>query len=321
MNVKRGAAAVGFALLFAIAWPNPGAIGRQTGASPADQIESLDCNPTLSEACAKARLKEGRRLFDVEKFGGNGRTCRTCHSNRTGTFSPEEALARLTEDPGDALFVHDGLDDGVSGTTRITQHATVRIEIPLPPDVILADDPARRSVILNRGTPTTLNTPALDPMLMYDTREPNLQLQAFNAILGHAQNTRQPTALELDLIKEFQQADPRFFSSEALRVFASGGPPPQLPPGTTESERRGRAMFDNVPFDGVTIRGICSTCHSGPMLNRFAPGNPFGGPPGGRRAGIGINERNLIGNPLYTFIVTNPDGTLGIVTTPTRERC
>ena len=98
----------------------------------------------------------------MEKFGGNGRTCRTCHGNRTGTFSPEEALARLIGS-SDALFVHDGLDDGVSGTTRITQHATVRIEIPLPPDVILADDPTRRSVILNRGTPTTLNTPPWIP--------------------------------------------------------------------------------------------------------------------------------------------------------------
>ena len=135
MDVKREAAAVVFAFLFAIAWPNPGAMGQETR-SPGDQI-ALNCNPALSDACAKARLKEGRRLFDVEKFGGNGRTCRTCHSNRTGTFSPEEALARLIEDPSDALFVHDGLDDGVSGTTRITQHATVRIEIPLPPDVIL----------------------------------------------------------------------------------------------------------------------------------------------------------------------------------------
>ena len=94
MDVKRGAAAVVFAFLFAIAWPNPGAIGRETRSSPGDQID-LNCNPALSDAC-KARLKEGRRLFDVERFGGNGRTCRTCHSNRTGTFSPEEALARLT---------------------------------------------------------------------------------------------------------------------------------------------------------------------------------------------------------------------------------
>jgi hypothetical protein len=316
MDVKRGAAVVVSALLFVIAGPYPGAIGRETRISAAGQSGSLDCNPALSNACAKARLKEGRRLFDVEKFGGNGRTCRTCHSNRTGTFSPQEALARLIEDPSDALFVHDGLDDGVTGTERITQHATVRIEIALPADVILADDPARRSVILNRGTPTTLNTPALDPMLMYDTREPNLQLQAFNAINGHAQNTREPTALELDLIKEFQQTDPRFFSSEPLRVFANGGPAPQLPPGTTESERRGRAMFDNVPFDGVTTRGICNICHSGPMLNRFAAGNAFGFPPGGRRASIGVSERNLMGNPVYTFLVREPDGGTFTITTP-----
>jgi hypothetical protein len=313
MNLKRSAAAVGFALAVG---PGASAIARETRTSPAVQIQSLDCDPTLSEACAKARLKEGRRLFDVEKFGGNGRTCRTCHAKQTGTFSPEEALARLIEDPTDALFVHDGLDDGVSGTTRITQDATVRIEIPLPPDVALADDPTRRSVILNRGTPTTLNTPALDPMLMYDTREPNLRQQAFNAIHGHAQNTREPTSLELELIEEFQQTDPRFFSSEALRSFAEGGPAPQLPPGTTESERRGRAMFDDVPFDGVTTRGICNSCHSGPMLNRFAVGNTFGLPPGGRRASIGVSERNLMGNPIYTFLVREADGSIFTITTP-----
>jgi cytochrome c peroxidase len=315
MDVKLGAAAV-VSLLFVIAGSYPAAIGGETRISPPGQPGSLDCDPALSDACAKARLKEGRRLFDVEKFGGNGRTCRTCHSNRTGTFTPEEALARLIDDASDALFVHDGLDDGVTGTTRITQHATVRIEIPLPPDVILADDPARRSVVLNRGTPTTINTPALDPMLMYDTREPNLQLQAFNAIVGHAQNTREPTALELDLIGEFQRTDPRFFSSAALRVFAAGGPPPQLPAGTTESERRGRAMFDNAPFDGVTTRGMCNTCHSGPMLNRFAAGNPFGFPPGGRRASIGVSERNLMGNPVYTFLVREADGSTTAITTP-----
>jgi cytochrome c peroxidase len=276
---------------------------------------ALDCDPSLSEQCAKKRLQEGRRLFDVETFGGNGRTCRTCHSKKTGTFSPEEAFARLAEDPSDPLFLHDGLDDGLSGTARITEHATVRIEIPLPPGVVLVNDPARRSVILNRGTPTTMNTPALDPLLMYDTREPNLLQQAFNAIREHAQNTRQPTALELDLIKEFQQTDSRFFSSEALRAFANGGPPPQLPPGTTESERRGRAMFDNVPFDpkAGTTRGICNACHSGPMLNRAAPGNPFGLPPGGLRASIGVSERNLIGNPVYSFVVTNQDGSVVVI--------
>ena len=121
--------------------------------------------------------------------------------------------------------------------------------------MILLDDPTRRSVILNRGTPTTMNTPALDPMLMYDSANRTYRVRRSTPSTDHAQNTREPTAVELDLIKEFQQTDPRFFSSDALRDFANGGPPPQLPPGTTESERRGRAMFDNVPFDGVTTRG------------------------------------------------------------------
>jgi hypothetical protein len=301
-------------LLLAVAAAPGGAIEQGATASAGEQPLGADCNPALSEECASVRLRAGRKLFDVETFGGNGRTCRTCHSKQNGTFSPQDAQARLAQDPNDPLFVHDGLDDGFSGTSRIIEHATVRIEIPLPPGVILVDDPGRTSVILNRGTPTTMNTPALDRFLMYDTREPNLLRQAFNAIRAHAQNTREPTSLELELITEFQQTDSRFFSSEALRAFANGGPPPQLPPGTTESERRGRAMFDNVPFDGVTTRGLCNTCHSGPMLNQFAPGNPFAGPPGGRRAGIGVSERNLMGNPVYSFIVTNQDGS--VVTIP-----
>ncbi len=299
-------------LLVVTGWYD-GAVGQEIGFDPFGQSATVDCDPSLSDQCAKRRLQEGRRLFDVETFGGNGRTCRTCHSKKTGTFTPEEAVARLAEDANDPLFLHDGLDDGVAGTSRITEHATVRIEIPLPPGVVLVGDPTRRSVILNRGTPTTMNTPALDPQLMYDTREPNLQQQAFNAIVGHAQNTRVPTALELELIKEFQQTDSRFFSSEALRAFANGGPPPQLPPGVTDSERRGRAMFDNVPFDGVSTRGICNSCHSGPMLNRAAAGNPFGLPPGGLRAGIGVSERNLLGNPIYSFVVTNQDGSVVVI--------
>ena len=34
---------------------------------------------------------EGRRLFERETFGGNGRTCATCHGQETGTVSPQDA--------------------------------------------------------------------------------------------------------------------------------------------------------------------------------------------------------------------------------------
>ena len=109
-------------------------LGRTSAAGPFEQPLSLDCDPTLSDAmrpsCVSGRVGNSstwRRSAGMDARAG------PATANRTGTFSPEDALARLAEDPNDPLFLHDGLDDGVSGTSRITEHATVRIEIPLPP--------------------------------------------------------------------------------------------------------------------------------------------------------------------------------------------
>ena len=61
-----------------------------------------------------------RRLFERETFGGNGRTCVTCHGRETGTVYPEEAQNRFYTNPADSLFVHDGSDDGLGhGAERI----------------------------------------------------------------------------------------------------------------------------------------------------------------------------------------------------------
>ena len=62
----------------------------------------LDCNPEdlphpQSEQCRVRRHLEGRRLFEEETFGGNGRTCVTCHSRETGTISPQDVQARLAD--------------------------------------------------------------------------------------------------------------------------------------------------------------------------------------------------------------------------------
>src|SRR6185436_1085947 len=54
----------------------------------------------------------GQRLFERETFGGNGRTCLTCHSRKTGTVSPRDAQARFAANRNDPLFLHDGSDDG-----------------------------------------------------------------------------------------------------------------------------------------------------------------------------------------------------------------
>ena len=231
------------------------------------QVQSGEAESGDAESSAGDRLR-GKRLFERETFGGNGRTCSTCHSPETGTVSPEDAEQRFADDPRDPLFVHDGSDDGKgNGVTRMLADATVLVEVALHPNVRLADDPTARTVTLRRGIPSTLNTPALDPVLMQDGRDPDLQAQARGAISGHAQSTEGPSEADLQLIAEFQQTR-SFFSSRELRRFARDGSVPELPQGHTESEKRGRLFFEDVPVAGLTQKaGSCAVCHSGPMLN------------------------------------------------------
>jgi len=250
---------------------------------------------------------DGRRLFERETFGGNGRTCLTCHSSKTGTVSPEDARARFQANPHDPLFVHDGSDDGHgNGVTRMLADATILMTIPLPPNVRLADSPDR-FVVVKRGIPTTLNTPALDPVLMLDGRQRTLEQQADGAIHDHAQATIDPTLAQLELIREFQLSE-AFFSSPALRNRSVGGPQPQLPRGNTASEQRGRRFFEDVPPDpGAGFKpGLCAHCHSGTLMNQtseFAP--MFFGLPvktGTHFQDVLVSFFNDAGNPVREFI-------------------
>ena len=268
--------------------------------------------------------QDGKHLFERETFGGNGRTCATCHTSETGTVSPEEARRRFEANPRDPLFLHDGSDDGNGhGVSRMLKDATILVEIPLPDGVSLADDPEARSVVLRRGIASTINTPALDPMLMFDGRQPNLRSQATGAIHDHAQALVAPTGKELTRLEEFQLTD-RFFSSPALRRWAQGGPAPALPEGTTASETRGRRFFEDLPpnpanFPEGLKDGLCSACHSGPLLNEA---NAFlqlvvpGALSGTRFQTVGVSEVNALGNPARPFVFTNADGTKTTVVTP-----
>src|SRR4051812_36635237 len=189
--------------------------------------------------------QDGKVLFEHATLGGNGRTCATCHTSETGTVSPEDARRRFAADKSDPLFLHDGSDDGKGhGVSRMLKDATILVEIPLPANVSMGDDPDARSIVLRRGIPTTINTAALDPVLMFDGRQPSLESQAAGAIHDHAQALIMPNGKELRRIAEFQQTDD-FFSSPALQKFAHGGPAPALPEGRTASEKRGRRFFED----------------------------------------------------------------------------
>ena len=259
------------------------------------------------ERCASAP-KTGKTLFEKATFQGNGRTCRTCHGEATGTLSPDDVAARAPNDP---LFRWDGLDDFSTGTSRIRAHATVLVRIPLPSNVRLADDPTATSVVLRRGVPSTLNTPGLDPVLMVDGRAPHLEAQAADAVAGHAQAALTPTAVQLQRIAAFQRTE-RFFSSRRLEDHFFFGASLALPPGTTEAEKRGREFFVDQPL-GPNLEGVCAVCHSGPMLNTtnaFFPAavNP-NVPAGLRFFDVGVSAVNIMGNPVHEYVFTLPDGT------------
>lgn len=255
-----------------------------------------------------------RRLFTTDTFGGNGRTCDTCHSLTTGngTVSPEDAQDRYRKNPHDPLFLFDGSDDGQGhGVTRMLADATILITLPLPSNVTLADNPTARTVTVRRGIPTTRNTPALDPVLMLDGREPNLPTQALHAIQAHDQPTIMPTLADLLGISQFEVTEP-FFSSPTLRAYAYGGPSPVLPQGTTDSEKRGRLFFIDTPFAPGDKHGSCAFCHSGPMLNEtnafFVQATKGLVPQGSRFQSVAVSEINQIGNPIFHFVVSYPDG-------------
>ena len=282
---------------------------------------SSGSNVSLSNVRAQDELGvklDGKKLFDKETFGGNGRTCLTCHSKETGTFGLSDVQRIIDKaDPDDAFLIHDALDDDGIGTTRVQAHATIRMTIPLPPWLSLDDDPGATEVSVFRGTPSTRNTPALDPVLNHDGRAHTVQEQAREAIHGHYRNTIEPTAAELDAIAEFQRSEPRFFSSPALKRFAATGAPPELPPGITPAEQRGRTFLVDAPFNPPSKRGICALCHSGPMLNMvnqahssFSNGSP---PVGARFINTGVTIVNAPNNPVRTWIVNdriNPVATI-----------
>ncbi len=262
----------------------------------------------------------GRSLFTSATFGGNGRTCATCHTPGTGTLSPADVATRPADDP---LFRWDGLDNFVAGTTRIEEHATILVRMPLPPGIRLSDDPAADSIVVARGVPSTLNTPGLDPVLMLDGRAADLLEQARSAITGHAQATVEPTDDQLQRIADFQQTE-AFFSSPRMADFFFFGQAPELPEGTTESERRGRDFFVDQPL-GPDLEGVCALCHSGPMLNETNEflldvaadaGSPQPAGPGLRFFDVGVSVVNFIGNPVHQLVVTLPDGSEEVIATP-----
>jgi cytochrome c peroxidase len=279
-------------------------------AAPSTSQSTSAAVSASASAATQLEALEAQRLFNQEEFGGNGRTCLTCHGAATGTIDPAEVEALYAADPTGPLFRPIDSNDGIADDySRLREHATMRVAIPLPAGVTLTQSPSATAVVVHRSVPSTLNTPALDSVLMWDGRAEDLLAQALDAIQGHSQATLTPSAHQLTLISQFEQSE-SFFSSDALRQYSQGGPPPQLPEGNTESEIRGRVFFQD------SASGLCLHCHGGPMLNETTAGSEFGA--GTRLQSVSVSEFNDQGNPTYEFAFADPNAPNGSikVTTP-----
>ena len=262
---------------------------------------------------------EGQRLFERETFGGNGRTCLTCHSRETGTVSPNDARQRFRRDHDDPLFVHDGSDDdngdGLGDgrhVTRMLNSATILMRIHLNDNVEVKGHPEIRVVTVRRGIPTTQNTPSFDPVLMLDGRQPSLQAQALGAITDHAQATRTVKQKELDLLAKFQQTAPRFSARSTWRCSPSRAIRRNCLEAARRPRNAGALFFEDVPPDfSVTPPnfkvGACAACHSGPLLNQTNQFLPLAVPPGTRFQSVLVSEFNDAGNPVIDFVFRNQE--------------
>jgi cytochrome c peroxidase len=259
-----------------------------------------------------AEAVSGKTLFESGKFGGNGRTCLTCHGAETGTFSLAEAKDRFDDDPTDPLFRALDSDDGTGASyTRLLGFGTVFVHVPIAPGVVVTDDPTATSVRLERSVPSTVDRPALDPVLMWDGRAPSLEAQALGATTTHMEATETPSAQNLSKIADYEKT---LFSSQVLKKYAQGGPAPVLPPGDTLAQKRGRLFFLDIPFSPPSLHGFCASCHSGPMLDTTNQFNPLQ-PAGIRFSTALISELNTRNLPVRTYLFPVPGG-VAPVTTP-----
>lgn len=281
------------------------------------------CSPatsatTSADEALLCDIIDGARLFDRETFGGNGRTCSTCHILDSHTdLAPADVQAAFVADPTGPLFRSLDSDDGVgSDYSLLLRDATVRIPFVLPPGVwveepddgvnVQRNPDGTTTVWVRRSTPTVENI-ALEDHIMWDGREgSDLEHQAQSAVTTHAGASARPvTADERSDIATFQE---QLFSGLQTRLYAATGRVPVLPAGRNASEQRGRGFFvSQGPID-ATHRGLCATCHSGPMLNTTDAANPLQ-PPGERFSNNFVSETNgLFGNqyPELTYHFPHP---------------
>ena len=306
-----GSTAASVRLIGADAGPGQAAPARGFDTGRLQREISFDCDPSQLHGaarlvCIARRFEEGRRLFDEETFGGNGRTCVTCHSVKNdGTFSPEDAQQRLAVNPDDPLFVGDGLDDGIQGTARITAHATVRVDI----------DIARQARQGSRGNGRHLPSGNADDAQYACTAiRVHVRRTRHHARGAGARRDSRPRAEHSRTHRAAARAHCRvpadgaafllLLAAADLRSRWAAAPASEGEYGRAETRARDvrqRAYYARVD------QGYLCRLPQRPMLDVAGDFNVFGAPPGLQFFSVGVSERNKLNLPTYEFILDGVD--------------
>lgn len=181
-------------------------------------------------------IAEGRRLFFEETFGGNGRTCGTCHPEPDFVIGPAEIAAMPPSDP---LFAGQ-LDMDAEGVGRGL------FRYPLGGSGFLDAD-----ITVLRSVPSIVNLTHTGPFLA-DGRAERLEDLSVDAVLLHA----------LDGAADLPgERIPTEREQEALAAFQLSVALPDPDPGDFPGE-----LADMEGFFVFTGKARCATCHVGPMF-------------------------------------------------------
>ncbi|HEX6852175.1 MAG TPA: cytochrome c peroxidase [Candidatus Polarisedimenticolaceae bacterium] len=292
----------------ACAWFHRAAVVALTTAISAAPVLEGD-RSTSSRAGSAPSLPDlpsfelGRRTFHAETFGGNGRTCATCHEPRSEfALAPSTVRARFAHDPGSPLFRPKDSDDGDGRSYRnLLDHALIRVGLRLHPSVTDLDDPSRRTIDVWRGVPSITNVRFTAPY-QHDGRIPTLEQQATSAIHDHMDPTREPTKEEIASLAEFQR---QIFEPASIRTIRDFDPALPREAGYTlrlssPAAVRGRGVFDRD----------CARCHDGEVKHRpTVSHDPL-------IVSVSVSEANRLGLRVHRLQFRRRDGTTVVVATP-----
>jgi cytochrome c peroxidase len=244
----------------------------------------------------------GRQTFFQETFGGNGRTCGTCHDPRAEfTMSPALAQERYRHDRSHPLFRSIDSDDGDGRDyTKLLEHALFRVNVPLHPSIVWEDHPERRAITVWRGAPSISNVALSGPYLQ-DGRGLTLRAQALGAIDDHMEPRRRPLDKELDALAAFES---ELYYPLRLRALDDANDPLAKEPGFSipvhsPAAARGRASFE--------LR--CQRCHEGELAHTPRQPTP-------QFTNVLVSDVNALNLPLLRLAFHQPDGTVTVTFTP-----